>query len=207
MDIAALVDALRHAVPEASVEAVEAIDMPAVRVDREHLADVCRVLRNHAGLQFGFLAEVTAADYLPDEPRFELIYHLACLGPAYAVPEAGAAPLAEPSRLRVTVRVPGTEAWVPTVSGVWAAANWLEREVFDLFGISFEGHPDLRRVLMPDDWEGYPLRKDYPVQINRDTPAWSPLQVSAEEFAASVRARQDAAHRQAGTHRRQDGSE
>jgi NADH-quinone oxidoreductase subunit C len=207
MDTAALLDALRQAVPVASVDAVEATDMPAIRVDREHLVEVCRVLRNHPGLQFGFLAEVTAADYLPDEPRFELIYHLACLGPAYAVPASGAAPLAEPARLRVKVRTPGTDPWVPTVSGVWAAANWLEREVFDLFGISFEGHPDLRRVLMPDDWEGYPLRKDYPVQINRDTPAWSPLQVSAEEFAANVRARQDVARRQADVHRRQDGGE
>jgi NADH-quinone oxidoreductase subunit C len=193
MDTAALLDALRQAVPVASVDAVEATDMPAIRVDREHLVEVCRVLRNHPGLQFGFLAEVTAADYLPDEPRFELIYHLACLGPAYAVPASGAAPLAEPARLRVKVRTPGTDPWVPTVSG--------------LFGISFEGHPDLRRVLMPDDWEGYPLRKDYPVQINRDTPAWSPLQVSAEEFAANVRARQDVARRQADVHRRQVGGE
>jgi len=206
MDTASLVDVLRQAVPEASVEVVESADaMPAIRVAREQLVDVCRTLRNHPKLQFAFLSEVTAVDHHPAEPRFELVYHLACLGPAYAVPEAGASALSEPARLRVKVPAPGADAWVPTITDVWPAANWLEREVFDLFGISFDGHPDLRRVLMPEDWEGYPLRKDYPVQINRETPAWSPLQLSAEEFAANVRERQEMARRQADVHRQTDG--
>jgi len=206
MDVAAVLDVLRQAVPDAALDvAAESTDMPTVRVDREHLVDVCRTLRNHPQLQFAFLAEVTATDYLPVEPRFELVYHLACLGPAYAVPEAGGAPVDRPARLRLKTRAPGDDAWVPTITSVWPAANWLEREVFDLFGVTFGGHPDLRRVLMPEDWEGYPLRKDYPVQINRETPAWSPLQVSAEEFAASVRARQEMARHQAGARRRDDG--
>jgi NADH-quinone oxidoreductase subunit C len=207
MDATALLDVIRSAVPGASVEAAPATDMPAIRVDRDHIADVCAVLRNHSALQFGFLVEVTAADYLPATPRYEVVYHLACLGPAYAVPEADAPALAEPARLRVKVGVPGDDARLPTVCGVWPAANWLEREVFDLFGIAFEGHPDLRRVLMPDDWEGHPLRKDYPVQIKKDTASWSPLQVSAEEFATSVRARQDLARQNAEHRRRQTDGE
>jgi NADH-quinone oxidoreductase subunit C len=205
MDATALIDVLGPQVPGASLEAAGAIDMPTIRVDRDHLEPVCRVLRNHPALQFALLAEVTAADYLPQEPRFEVVYHLACLGPSYAVPEAGVAAVSQPARLRLKVRLAGDDARVPTVSPVWPAANWLEREVFDLFGIAFEGHPDLRRVLMPDDWEGYPLRKDYPVQIRKDAASWSPLQVSAEEFAASVRARQNLAHLQASRSRRPDG--
>ena len=101
------------------------------------------------------LAELTAVDYWPREPRFELVYLLVSI--------------AHRLRLRLKVRLHGGDAHVATVCGIWPAANWLEREVWDLFGIAFDGHPDPRRLLMPEDWEGYPLRKDYPVQI-RMTP-------------------------------------
>ena len=103
-----------------------------------------------------FLAELTAADYWPREPRYEVVYLLWSRSKRH--------------RLRVKVRLPdGDDPHVATVSGIWPAANWLEREVWDLFGIAFDGHPDPRRLLMPEDWEGFPLRKDYPVQI-RMTP-------------------------------------
>jgi NADH-quinone oxidoreductase subunit C len=86
----------------------------------------------------------------------------------------------------VKVKLDGSDARVATVSGIWPAANWLEREVWDLFGIQFDGHPDPRRLLMPDDWEGYPLRKDYPVQVRMVPRTSEPLQVSEEEFRANL---------------------
>jgi NADH-quinone oxidoreductase subunit C len=88
--------------------------------------------------------------------------------------------------VRVKVRLAADDARVQTVSGVWPGANWLEREVWDLFGIAFDGHPDPRRLLMPEDWEGYPLRKDYPVQITMKAPTTEPMQVTEEEFRASL---------------------
>jgi len=89
-------------------------------------------------------------DRFPMEPRFEVNYHLLSLD--------------RRERLRLKLRVAGNDPTVPSVTSIWPTANWHERENFDLFGIHFEGHPDLRRILMPDDWEGHPLRKDYPVE-------------------------------------------
>lgn len=175
---------IRESVPGSTVEPAAAIDMPTAYVDRAHLVDVCQTLRDHPALQFSFLVEITAADFHPADPRFEVVYHFACLGEAFAQPE-GPAPL---RRLRLKVRVSGSDAWVPSLTPLWPAANWLEREVFDLFGVAFTGHPDLRRILTPDDWEGHPLRKDYPVQVRKDAAAWSPMELTVEEFAANVRA-------------------
>jgi len=189
MDDSALVDHLRAAVPAAAIEAIGAVDMPTVTVDREHWIEVARTLRDDPTLQFALLADVTCADLLPAEPRFVLVYHLACVGAAYAA-SSGPAPA---RRLRVKVPVPAADPHAPSVSGIWPVANWPEREVYDLFGLHFDGHPDLRRILMADDWEGHPLRKDYPIQIRKETSAWSPLQVTAEEFAASVRAQRERA--------------
>ena|SRR5215471_1548927 len=191
----AVADALRLAAPDAKIEPAGAIDMPAAYVDREHLLDVCRLLRDDPSLQFAFLADVIAADYFPAEPRFELVYHFVCLGSAYvSVPGAQPAPA---RRFRLKVRVPGADAVAPTVTSLFPTANWLEREIFDLMGLRFEGHPDLRRILMAEDWVGHPLRKDYPVQIRKDTASWEPIQLSPEEFAENVRAARARAQKEA----------
>ncbi len=186
---AAFLDIVRAAVPAAAIDVAPSIDMPSAYVDRDHLVEVCETLRTHPDLQFSVFLDVTAVDRLPAVPRYEIVYLLVCLGEAY-----GTAPA---RRLRLKVQLTNESAAIPTVSGVWPAANWGEREVFDLFGIAFEGHPDLRRVLMPDDWEGYPLRKDYPVQIRKDTASWSPMQLTEEQFTANMRAAREHATRAA----------
>ncbi len=194
MDDSTILDALRHAVPDAAIDPAPSVDMPTIYVDREHIIDVCRQLRDDPSLQFSLLADVTAVDRLPAEPRFEVVYHLASLGESFALPGA---PVAPARRLRIKVPVPGADPRVPTVTSVYPTAGWPEREVYDLMGLSFDGHPDLRRILMTDEWEGHPLRKDYPVQIRQDTPSWSPLQISAEEFAENVRRSRERATAQA----------
>jgi NADH-quinone oxidoreductase subunit C len=116
------------------------------------LVEACLALRDAPHLRYDFLEDVTAVDWPNREPRFDLIYQLVSI-------ETGAS-------LRLKTQVGGEddpEPEVPTVSEVWPTANWFEREVFDLFGVRFSGHPDLRRILMPTDWVGYPLRKDYPL--------------------------------------------
>lgn len=186
---AAFLDIVRQAVPGATIDVTPSIDMPSAYVDRDHLIEVCQTLRTHPDLQFSVLLDVTAVDRLPAVPRYEIVYLLVCLGPSY-----GSAPA---RRLRLKVQLTNESAAVPTVSDVWSAANWGEREVYDLFGIQFEGHPDLRRVLMPDEWEGHPLRKDYPVQIRKDTASWSPMQLTEEQFTANMRAAREHATRAA----------
>jgi NADH-quinone oxidoreductase subunit C len=120
----------------------------AVEITREWLRDACRMLRERAG--FTFLSTITCVDWLPAQPRFEVIYQLLAMQ--------------SKQRLRLKVRLPEDDPAVDSVVEVWPAANFFEREVFDLFGIRFAGHPYLRRILMPEDWQGHPLRKDYPVE-------------------------------------------
>jgi NADH-quinone oxidoreductase subunit C len=164
----------------AKFEAVDARDgMPTLFVPLDLLQDTAVVLPDDPALRFVFLADLVAIDYYPRQPRFEVNYVLACPG----VGGYGDAP----KRLRLKIRVPDG-APVPTVSGIWAAANWAEREAYDLYGLFFDGHPDPRRILMPEDWEGYPMRKDYPVQIREAVKTYSSLQVSEEEFLANVEA-------------------
>ena len=173
MDVTSLIATLQESVPAAQLESAASIDLqPTLYVSRDELADVLRTLRDREDLAFTLLAELTATDFWPTEPRFEVVYILVSF--------------AHRARLRVKVRLHGNDAQVATVSGMWAAANWLEREIWDLFGIEFTGHPDPRRLLMPEDWQGYPLRKDYPVQIRKGAQYAEPLQVTPEEFRENV---------------------
>jgi len=182
MDVTSLADILRTRVPGAAFDAVPALDYPTLYVSRDHLVETLRTLRDDPELAYGVLVEITAADYLPREPRFEVVYHLVRLGVEQPT-RAGSTPQA---RVRLKVRVPGEAPWVPTACDLFRAANWLEREVWDLFGIRFEGHPDLRRLLLTDDWEGHPLRKDYPVQVRVPYGTTEPVQLTEQEFVANI---------------------
>jgi NADH-quinone oxidoreductase subunit C len=172
MDVPALIGLVADAAPGVAVEPAPAGDGGlAILVDAVGLSGALVALRDIPALRFTLL-ELTAVDLWPREPRFELVYQLVSLEHRL--------------RLRVKVRLPGTDPHVPTSSGIWASANWLEREVWDLFGVAFDGHPDPRRLLMPEDWEGFPLRKDYPVQIRMTPRTTEAMQVTEEEFRANL---------------------
>jgi NADH-quinone oxidoreductase subunit C len=155
-----LPDSLRDRPLAAAVAAFDADAVTGGKFDRGELtleiapakiASVCGFLKYDQ--KFNRVSTVTAVDRHPAEPRFEVIYHLHSVG--------------RNERVRLKCRVPEAECEIESVTSVWRGAGWYEREVFDLFGIRFRGHPDLRRILLPDGWEGHPLRKDYPVTGSR----------------------------------------
>jgi len=137
---------MRHAIVESGSHVGDEI----VVARREHLLELLEHVRDDPALDFKMLTDLTVVDYLGQVPRFEVVYQLYSLGHKH--------------RLRVKVRVDEepAECWVPSATGLWKAANWAEREAWDLYGVRFEGHPDLRRILMYDEFVGFPLRKDYP---------------------------------------------
>jgi NADH-quinone oxidoreductase subunit C len=121
-----------------------------VWIKREFIVEAGKFLRDHAPLKFSLLTDVTCVDWYPSEPRFEVVYQLFSI--------------ARKARLRLKVRLAGDDTRIGSVISVWPSCNFFEREVFDLFGIQFEGHPYMKRIMMPEDWKGHPLRKDYPVE-------------------------------------------
>jgi NADH-quinone oxidoreductase subunit C len=143
----------------ACLVAWNAAAVQAVKFDREELTiwiekdairELCAILRDFPDCPFNYLCDVTCVDWYPSEPRFEVVYHLLSIS--------------QKERVRLKARLQGSSPALESVTSVWPAANHYEREVFDLFGVRFTGHPNLRRIMMPDDWEGHPLRKDYPVE-------------------------------------------
>jgi len=139
---------LLAALPDAVQETHARLGDATAVVDRGRIVDVLRLLRDDRELDFAMLSDICAVDYLPRVPRFEVVYHL--YSPA------------RNHRVRIKARVPEADVRIPSVASLYASADWMEREVFDLYGIRFAGHPDLRRILLYPEFEGHPLRKDYP---------------------------------------------
>jgi NADH-quinone oxidoreductase subunit C len=147
--VPAPIEDLMAALPQGAVHKQEEFrDQHTLFVSPEKLLEVMQVLRD--AFSFKYLIDVTALDHHPQEPRFHIVYHLWSHERGHL--------------LRIKAAVEETPPKIPSVTHLWSSANWCERECFDLFGIVFSDHPDLNRILMPEDWEGHPLRKDYPVE-------------------------------------------
>ena len=141
------VQAILASLPDAIEDGHCDRDEATLTIRPAHIVAVCRQLKIEQG--YTRLSGLTGVDWHPADPRFEIVYLLHSL--------------AKNSRLRLKCQVPESACEIDSVTSVWQTANWYEREVFDLFGIGFRNHPDLRRLMMPTDWEGHPLRKDYPI--------------------------------------------
>jgi NADH-quinone oxidoreductase subunit C len=149
-DVSALLAAdLSARLPGAVRDIVHSRGECLLLVEPARLLELARFLKEERPWQFAFLANLSPVDWLGRAPRFEVVYHLRSLVFNY--------------RLGLKVDVPDETLTLPSLTGVWRAADWLEREAYDLYGIRFAGHPDLRRIMMADDWEGHPYRKDYPL--------------------------------------------
>ena len=150
-----LLDRLQERFPEAVLERVVARGEATALVNREHIVEVCTYCRDDAELQFDHLSDVTSVDWPEREERFDVVYHM------FSIPLG--------HRLRLKVHAADGKP-VETVCGVWPAANWLEREVYDLMGVEFANHPDLTRIMMWDDYPYHPLRKEFPTEGEPDVP-------------------------------------
>ncbi len=164
-----LIEKIQNRFAGAVLEAQEIRGENVIVADRERAIEVMRALRDEPEFGFAMLADVTAVDWLERDPRFEVVYQLKSLAHGH--------------RLRLKIRVPAADAWVHSAYPIWKSADWLERECFDMFGINFKGHPDLRRILLYDSFSGHPLRKDYPYQkrqpiVTETDPIVNPLRSS-----------------------------
>lgn len=144
---------LKERFGESIKEIYESFGDYAVVIDKDNVVEVCRFLKEDPELQFNYLSDICGVDYHPQTPRFEVIYHI------YSIPFK--------HRIRLKCKVNEGEE-VMTVTGVWKTANWHERETYDMYGIVFKGHPDLRRIYLWEGFEGYPLRKDFPLRGYKD---------------------------------------
>ncbi len=163
---AAVLDKLSASLGSSLLEAVSAQDMDEAAIPAASLLPAIAILREGG---YDHLLDIGVTDHLPLTPRFEISYHLLAFGRmTIRRSTAPSAAALVPARFRLRVFADDLNPVVPSLTGLWPNADWPEREAWDLFGIRFDGHPDLRRILMPDDWEGHPLRKDYPLRgLNR----------------------------------------
>ncbi|MBM4136454.1 MAG: NADH-quinone oxidoreductase subunit C [Nitrospira sp.] len=146
-----IAEKIKEKFPDQVVDVTEFRDQVSVIVKKDRIVTICKYLHDDPLLSLDHLQDLTAADYLKKkEVRFEVVYNL------YSIKYR--------HKIRIRAQVPENDTKISSVVPIWAGANWHERECFDMFGIIFTGHPDLRRILMPEDWEGYPLRKDYPLK-------------------------------------------
>lgn len=148
------VEKLREAFGDRIEIVPSSLDMTTVKVRREDIMEVCMFLRQEDELDYDIMRDLTCVDYIHEKPRFEIVYHLYSIYHGHA--------------LRLKVRLDERDPTIDTVTAIWVGANWYEREVYDLYGVKFNNHPDLRRILLYPEFVGYPLRKDYP--IDREQP-------------------------------------
>jgi NADH-quinone oxidoreductase subunit C len=151
MEALQVAEKIKERFPEEVLDVREFRGQVSVSLKKERILDICRYLHDDPGLFLDYLVDVCGVDYLgKKEKRFEVVYHLYSIKHRHAV--------------RIKAEVAGDNPSIDSVMPIWTGANWHEREAYDMYGIIFNGHPDLRRILLPEDWEGYPLRKDYPLQ-------------------------------------------
>lgn len=155
MDIEPVFTAIKTRFPEAITGSHIFRNELTLIVKKDSIVDIARFLKEDEALDFDFLSDLCGVDRVATDNVFEVVYHLYSLKKNH--------------RIRLKVHVPSDDPCLSTVTGIWKTADWHERETYDMFGIAFEGHPDLRKILTPEDFEGYPLRKDYPLDGRQPT--------------------------------------
>jgi len=154
MEPSEIAEKIKRRFPDEVVEITQFRDQVSVTVKRDKIIDICRYLHEDPDILMDYLSDLCGVDYPGRRYRFEVVYNLYSLKYRH--------------RIRIKVMLPESDPTIDSVVSIWKGVSWHEREAYDMFGIIFKGHPDLRRILMPDDWEGYPLRKDYPLKAPED---------------------------------------
>ena len=159
MEQSKIAEIVREAYPSEVKETGEFRNQVSVTLKKENIKDIMRYLRTSPELYFDFLRDLCGVDWLgKKEPRFEVVYHLYSMKHRHMI--------------RIKAEVPENDSCIDSVVEIWRGADWHERECYDMFGITFNGHPDLRRILLPEDWEGHPLRKDYQLKSDLGEKEW-----------------------------------